>query len=177
MLLSARRLRVCIALLGLLAATTAWGLPKVVAAPPPASSLRMEDIDPRYKALENFFQKYKCPEPHYVKEYIEAADKYHLSYELLPAISLKESTCGKHSPGLMVDGKYINGACNNWWGWLIYGDHRKCFDSIPAGIDEILDNFANNPKWQGTTDGILWKYNGTVERGYPARVKSLMEQI
>lgn len=158
-----------------------YGFPKMAAAPIVSAQefqgLQIQEIDPRYQQLNKFFDKYRCPEPRYVTEYIETADKYGIDYRLLPAISLKESTCQKQMPGLTIKGKYVNGACFNAWGWLIYGNNRKCFDSIPAGIEEVLKNFATNPKWQGTVDQILYRYNGTVESKYPARVKNIMSTI
>lgn len=130
-------------------------------------ALQVEEIDPRYEQLNKFFDKYKCPEPRYTKEYVEIADKYEIDYRLLPSISLKESTCGKHVPY----------KCENHWGWLIYGKNRRCFESVPAGIEEVLKNFGTNPKWMGTVDKILYRYNGSVEKLYPSRVKNIMEQI
>jgi len=155
--------------------------PKIAAAPVASANevkwLQIEEIDPRYQKLNHWFNKYKCPEPRYVKEYIETADRYGIDYRLLPSISLKESTCGKAVPGFIVQGKWVKGACFNHWGWLIYGSNKKCFENVPAGIEEVLKNFGTNPKWVGTVDTILYRYNGAVESGYGERVKKLINQI
>jgi len=61
--------------------------------------------DDRPIKLETFFKSYQCPQPHYVEEYVRAADMYDIDYRLLPALSIRESTCGQHN------------RLNNHWGW------------------------------------------------------------
>src|SRR5215472_3835691 len=79
----------------------------------PLSLLR----DERYSKLETFLRSYGCPQPHYTWDYLRAADKNALDYRLLPAISVRESTCGIHSAG------------NNYWGWA---SARRGFKSVNA---------------------------------------------
>src|SRR4051794_27156841 len=61
--------------------------------------------DSRTADLQRFFESYQCPRPYHVVDYLEAADAYDVDYRLLPAISVRESTCGVYS------------RWNNHWGW------------------------------------------------------------
>lgn len=153
-----------------------FGFATVAAAPPPteeeAAGLKMpppEVIDPRYQSLEQFFQKFKCPQPANVKEYIEAADKYALDYRLLPAISIQESTCGIHVPHWCPKGRLSN----NLWGF-----REQCYDNVPAAIDSVMSQIKTTRPFAGNTiKKILWYYNGIVNPAYPGQVESLMRQI
>src|SRR5262245_27858847 len=78
--------------------------------------------DSRLEKLEAFFNTYDCPPPHYVTQYVRAADHHSLDYRLLPAISVTESTCGSYQRG------------NNHWGWSS-ADYE--FSSVPYGIEFI----------------------------------------
>ena len=109
-------------------------------------------------ALTNFFSKYKCPDPTYANEYIAAADRYGIDYRLLPAISIQESTCGKHE------------ALNNWWGW---DSARTGFSSVPGGIDFVARQLADSPYYKGKTlIQILSTYNK-----HPAYAPSVLQLI
>ena len=117
--------------------------------------------DVRGQRLEAFFRAYDCPGPFHVQEYLRAADSHALDYRILPAISLVESTCGAFQ--LM----------NNRWGW---DSTQSGFESVPAGIDYITAQLAENPKYKGkTVKEKLFTYNP-----YPAyvrQVERLMRQI
>lgn len=86
-------------------------------------------LDTRMVSLGKFFEKYKCPKPYYIDEYIKYADEYQIDYRLVAAISLKESTCGKHY-------RY-----NNWWGWM---SARSGFDTVPDGIKFVSELLSPN---------------------------------
>jgi hypothetical protein len=75
--------------------------------------------DERRLKLQAFFQTYKCPAPYHVDDYLREADKNAIDYRLLPAISVRESTCGRHS------------RLNNHWGW---DSTHSGFTSVRAGI-------------------------------------------
>src|SRR5882724_5036889 len=83
--------------------------------------------DDRPIKLETFFKSYQCPQPHYVEEYVRAADMYDIDYRLLPALSIRESTCGQHN------------RLNNHWGW---DSARKGFASVPRGIEFVARKLA-----------------------------------
>jgi hypothetical protein len=117
--------------------------------------------DPRGERLEAFFKAYDCPAPLHVDEYLRAADSHALDYRLLPAISLVESTCGAF------------GKLNNHWGW---DSAQSGFPSVPAGIEYITAQLAENPSYKGKTlDQKLFTYN--PYKGYVREVKRLMRQI
>ena len=101
-----------------------------------ASDSTLPPEDPRFVRLEAFFKTYDCPGPLHVQEYLQAADSHALDYRLLPAISLVESTCGAFE------------RLNNRWGW---DSVQSGFDSVPAGIDYITEQLAENPKYKGKT--------------------------
>lgn len=122
-------------------------------------------MDERAFKLGLFFEKRKCPEfnKYLIDDYINAADKYHLPYNLLPAISVAESSCGKRYPK----------ATNNIFGWC----SANCsFASIPESIDYISERLANGKYYAGKSiEKKLAAYCPTPT--YPARVISIMNEI
>lgn len=135
------------------------------------TKLEKKEVDPRIKRLEDFFDNYGCPQPRNTELYISTADKYNIDWRLLPAISVKESTCGKFVPH-WCKGKVKS---NNYWGY-----QGSCYSSSAQGIENILYELRNESPWaklNGNIDKILYLYNGTVERAYPGRVKKIMSQI
>jgi hypothetical protein len=123
------------------------------------STLPLED--PRVVRLEAFFKTYDCPGPFHVREYLRAADSHSLDYRLLPAISLVESTCGAFE------------RMNNRWGW---DSVQSGFPSVPAGIDFITEQLAENPRYKGkTVKEKLFTYNPYPQ--YVRQVERLMRQI
>src|SRR4051812_25388799 len=124
------------------------------------SSLRLRE-DPRISRLETFFEAYDCPGPFHVQEYLQAADSHELDYRLLPAISLVESTCGAFE------------RMNNRWGW---DSTQSGFESVPAGIDYITEQLAENPKYKGkSVKQKLFTYNPFPQ--YVRQVERLMREI
>jgi hypothetical protein len=117
--------------------------------------------DPRIERLETFFKNYDCPGPFHVHEYLQAADSHELDYRLLPAISLVESTCGAYQ------------RMNNRWGWA---STQSGFESVPAGIDYITEQLAENPKYRGkSVKEKLFTYNPFPQ--YVRQVERLMREI
>jgi hypothetical protein len=117
--------------------------------------------DPRIMRLEAFFKAYDCPGPLHVQEYLQAADSHALDYRLLPAISLVESTCGAFERR------------NNRWGW---DSTQSGFESVPAGIDYITAQLAENPKYKGkSVKEKLFTYNPFPQ--YVRQVERLMREI
>lgn len=137
-------------------------LTKHIVKPPPKTG-ELLTIDERYQKLETFFIKYKCPQPYYVDEYIQSADRHLLPYTLLPAISLQESSCGRRFPK----------GTNNHWGW---NHGRQKFTSVPAGIDFISDKLANGRYYKGKTIAKkLYAYNPFAY--YPPKIINIMNSI
>lgn len=117
--------------------------------------------DPRYVRLEEFFERYRCPGPQNVEAYLRAADYYELDYRLLPALSVRETTCG------------LLETQNNRWG---YRAGRKRFPSVVAGIYYVARQLAEGPAYRGKTlAGKLHAYN--PRPGYPSEVERIIRQI
>ena len=104
-----------------------------------------EPVDARFAKLEMFFDRYQCPQPNYAFSYLRAADEYNLDYRLLPAISVRESTCGVHD------------RWNNRWGW---DSAWARFSSVPRGIEFISRELTiGTPYRDRSVPGKLHKYN------------------
>lgn len=117
--------------------------------------------DPRADRLAAFFDTYHCPKPHYVQDYLRAADVYGLDYRLLPAISIRETSCG------------VAEWQNNRWG---YHPGHKRFHSIAEGIDFVARQLSETPPYAGKSlHQKLLVYN--PRRAYPAEVEKIMRQI
>jgi len=117
--------------------------------------------DRRVERLAQFFAMYHCPPPHRVQEYLLAADRYRLDYRLLPAISVRETTCG------------LTQWSNNYWG---YNPGRQSFPTVEDGIDYVSRQLAEGESYKGKSlEQKLFTYN--PRPAYPGQVKSIMLQI
>jgi hypothetical protein len=133
----------------------------VVVALARAASAPEQPADERRLKLQSFFESYRCPAPFHVEDYLREADKNAIDYRLLPAISVRESTCGRHA------------RLNNHWGW---DSARSGFSSVKAGIRYLARTLALSPKYRDKTiDGKLKIYNPNLR--YVAQVMQLMEEI
>jgi hypothetical protein len=129
--------------------------------PPIAAMLAKPLVDPRSAHLEVFFERYRCPSPLYVSDYLRIADEYDLDYRLLPAISIRETQCGVHGKG------------NNWLG---FHPDAVTFPTPLAGIEFVGHRIAEHPYYRGKTlYQKLFMYN--PYRTYPDEVQWLMRQI
>ena len=129
--------------------------------PRPEGLVKPLSLDARPTRLEAFFDLHRCPVPHHVLDYIRAADNYALDYRLLPAISLRESTCGRY------------GVSNNYWGW---SSGSVGFASVPKGIEYVAWQLADSPYYKGKT--LLSKLH-TYNRNpvYSLEIGRFMEEI
>jgi hypothetical protein len=117
--------------------------------------------DPRIARLERFFSYYRCDE-HPTAEYLRAADDYGLDYRLLPAVSIRETGCGKSEM-----------AANNLWG---FHPGQQSFPSVADGIDFIARRLTQHPAYRGKSlHDKLFTYNPFP--AYPDEVKRIMRQI
>ena len=124
------------------------------------SGSRFLRTDPRIESLDRFFERYHCPKPYPIFEYLRAADSYGLDYRLLPAVSIRETCCGKGEKPL-----------NNLWGF-----HHERFSSIGAGIDFLAHRLTQHPAYRNKTlHEKLFTYNPRAE--YPGEVARIMRQI
>jgi hypothetical protein len=80
----------------------------------------------------------------------------------LPAVSIRETSCGKGAQ-----------QPNNFWG---YHPGQQSFPSIAEGIEFVAQRLAEHPAYKGKTlDGKLFTYNPRA--AYPGEVKRIMMQI
>jgi hypothetical protein len=118
-------------------------------------------IDHRVTALRTFFQRAECPAVEYVREFLDAADRYDLDWRLLPSISFVESTGGKSARN------------NNLFGW---DSGRAQFSSPSAGIQEVGYRLTHSALYKDKDlDEVLTTYNPDAE--YARKVKFVMRQI
>lgn len=117
--------------------------------------------DGRMVRLETFFHMHGCPAPYHTTEYLRAADRYGLDYRLLPAISVRESTCGQYC------------RLNNYWGW---DSARTGFTSVPSGINYIAKQLTHGVPYRGASlDQKIRRYNPVGS--YASSIKKLMREI
>jgi hypothetical protein len=118
--------------------------------------------DHRIARLEKFFKTYHCPTPYHTSDYLRAADGYGLDYRLLPALSVRETLCGK-----------AERQQHNSWG---YHPGHQSFPSIETGIDFIAQRLSRDQLYKGKTlDDKLFTYN--PRSAYPGEVRRIMGQI
>lgn len=126
---------------------------------PPA--VEVQDI--RAEKIDNYFKERNMPLEGYGKKMVEVADKNGLDWRLLPAISIRESSGGKHM------------CQHNPFGW---GSCRIIFSSLNEAIDTVGYKLNNLPVYRGkTTKQKLYYYNGTVVPSYPDEVIAIMNKI
>lgn len=117
--------------------------------------------DTRAAKLKSFFQSHDCPAPYHIGEYLRAADVHSIDYRLLPALSVRESTCGRYQ------------RLNNFWGW---DSARSGFESVEKGIDAVARHLAEGRYYRGKTlKEKLSLYNPYPS--YTGEVLSLMREI
>ncbi len=118
--------------------------------------------DQRFARLEKFFKYYRCEAPYHTSDYLHAADAYGLDYRVLPAISIRETGCGKAAKPE-----------NNLWG---FHPGRQSFSSVGAGIEFLARRVMQHPAYRGKTlHEKLFTYNPLPS--YPGEVERIMRQI
>jgi hypothetical protein len=131
--------------------------------PPGSRGLSATPLTAKTRAgrLEAFFKAHSCPAPYHVDDYLDAADLNELDYRMLPAVSVRESTCGRHA------------RLNNVWGW---DSARTGFESIAHGIHYIAYQLAFGRQYRGKSiDQKLLVYNPNPQ--YVKEVHRLMLEI
>jgi len=102
--------------------------------------------DPRAAKINEVFATYNCPLEGLGHVFVSEADKNNIPYWVVAAISFQESSCGKRIP--LVDGQ----SSYNAWGWAVYGDNVKVFDSWEHGISVVSKYMYERFFSQGVTD-------------------------
>lgn len=120
------------------------------------------------KRIDAFFEDHDMPLAGYGAEFVDEADKCGIDWRLLPAISVRESSGGKHD-------RY-----NNPFGWasakIKFGDYSEAIDVVTAHLCGLNPATARYYKDKSTFQ-ILWAYNGTVLNSYPLEVMNIMDMI
>lgn len=137
--------------------------PEAKAEPVKTQEVQVVVVDPRPEKIDNYFKQRNMPLQGYGKKMVEVADKHGLDWRLLPAISIRESSGGKHM------------CANNPFGW---GSCRITFDNLDQAIETVGYKLENLPVYKGkTTERKLYYYNGTVVPTYPQEVLDIMSKI
>jgi hypothetical protein len=125
-------------------------------------------VDNRAEKIDTYFAERGMPLEGYGEEFVKIADKYGLDWRLLPAISVRESSGGKH---------LLN---NNPFGW---GSCKIPFANFDEAIEVVGMNLSgNNPntaRYYSNPDNYakLYAYNGTVLASYPDEVLAIMDMF
>ena len=121
--------------------------------------------DIRVQILRAYLLKWNSPLADNADDFVKSADKYNLDWRLVAAISGVESTFGQAIPTNSYNG----------WGFGIYGDNVRYFNSWNDGIDtvskslredymdkwgatnvyEIGRTYAASPTWAVRVDGFM----------------------
>lgn len=146
---------------GLLAAPIATAVTQTKVPKVPAPQTPQKPADKRLSILQKFFKDNGCPLHGNAVDFIDAADRNHLDWRLLPSISMVESGGGK---------AYRN---NNVLGWV---NGQQKFPSVGAGIRTVAERLSYSRLYRHkTVDRILATYNPLPE--YARRVKAMMRNI
>lgn len=120
------------------------------------------NADSRCQAVRSFFSRYKSPLENLAIVFVRTADEHRLDWRLLPAISMVETSGGKHA------------TLNNVFGW---NSGRTRFASAEAGILFVASRFAHSSIYAGRTAlGILDRYN-PARQAYPPKVTRFMKEL
>lgn len=126
--------------------------------------LRKQEAD----KIDTYFKDRSMPLAGHGAQFVAVAEKYGLPYNLLPAISVAESSGGKF---------LLN---NNPFGW---GSAKIRFSNFNESIEAVGRNLGGaNPKTAPYYSGNsvrakLYNYNGSVVNGYEDEVMAIMDKI
>jgi len=130
-----------------------------------------EDIvlgsDARAQIVDTFFRKKGMPLAGYGSIFVEMADKYGIDWDLLPAISVRESSGGKE---MCMTGYNPFG----WGSCRIYN-----FESIAEAIEYVSSRLGLSPIYRGLdNEQKLKKYNPpSIVPAYADEVMAIMADI
>lgn len=105
-----------------------------------------ETGDPRVAKIDQVFKTYNCPLYGLGSKFVEEADKNGIPYWIVAAIAFQESSCGKLTP----EPKGVES--HNAWGWAVYGDNVKMFDTWEHGIEVVSQYMSERFFSQGVSD-------------------------
>ncbi len=133
------------------------------------SSVDVESVDGRVKALESFFAKYNSPLMGHAKFIVDEADSHDIDYRLIPAIAMQESTLCKR---VIKDS-------HNCWGFGIYGGKVTRFASYDEAISKVTSTLAKKYVQKGyvSPEEIVQKYTPGDTGRWPEVVNLMMQHI
>jgi hypothetical protein len=137
-----------------------------------AMSQKAEDPSTKAKvdAIDAYFKSHKMPLEGTGLKMVQESEKNNLDWRLLPALSVIESTGGRHA---------CKKATHSFFGW---GSCKIDFNSDEEAIEIVAKNLGgNNPNtdqhYAGkTTEEILKKYNSVIHN-YTQKVTNVMDEI
>lgn len=131
-----------------------------------------EVIEARALAIDTYYKERNMPLEGYGKKMVEEALKNDIDWRLLPAISVRESTGGKHACKRVKNSNFGFGSC------------KINFESVDKEIEIVARNLGgNNPRTayhydNKTTKQILQAYNPpSVIPQYAQQVMKIMDRI
>ncbi len=110
------------------------------------STSALTTVDARAATIDAVFAKYNCPLTGHGETFVLHADKNNIPYWLVAAVAFQESSCGKNVP------KKDGIVSNNYWGWGVYGDNVKTFDTVEHGIKVVSEYMRTRFFDQGITE-------------------------
>src|SRR6185369_7771030 len=124
--------------------------------------------DKRAQLLRSYLESKNSPLAPYAETFVLEADKNNIDWKLVAAISGLESSYGVHIPANSYNG----------WGYGVYGDNVRRFDSWDDGIAVVSGALRNDymNKWNAKTIpeiGRLYAASPT----WAVRVQSFMDSI
>jgi hypothetical protein len=132
-------------------------------------------------AIDTYFKSKNMPLAGHGMGMVLAAEKYNMDWRLLAAISVRETTGGRHACPYTYERTGDIGYKYNVFGW---GSCKIRFQSYEHGFETVARNLSgNNPKtahyYAGKdTISILESYNPrTVVAHYPEQVVAIMDNI
>jgi transcriptional regulator with XRE-family HTH domain len=138
-----------------------FGHPGSILGQKPAPSANVQEKDPRYLAMVQFWQ-HKCPIENLTADFLAAADRHGLDWRLLPSIVFVESSGGKH------------GVSANMMGW---GSGKIRFRNATQAIFHISERLANSPIYAGKDVRTKLKIYNPANPKYADRIFQVMEQL
>lgn len=102
--------------------------------------------DSRAQRINEVFGMFKCPMKGLGEAFVYEADKAGIPWWLAASIAFQESSCGKNTPKIEGVETY------NAWGWAVYGNTLRSFDSYEKGIGTVSKYLYDQFISRGVTD-------------------------
>lgn len=124
-------------------------------------------FDDRSLKLKTYLERQDSPLSPHVDDFIKIADKYGIRYSLLPAISGRESTFGKHIP-------YGSYNCYGWGPSIRFQSWEDGIEKVAKGlkenyiqkgnrttVDQIAKMYAQSQTWSSGVNSFIYEIENT----------------